>query len=468
MHKLLSILTLLMVCSTGYATELSFMVMSDMHVLDTTLFKESKSLTAAIQSEPKLIEHSAELFDSAVAIVLRRQPDLLFVTGDMTKDGEYKSHQYVRTGLQRIRKSGTQIYVIPGNHDMSNPHSYQYTGDKKKKVKNLKEKDFATFYRDFGYSTAVLKQDSSLNYMVYPSDSLAVLCINSCYANKDSVCYSSGGLTEKDLLWIEQAAAAAQATGRKVILLMHHQIQEHFTAQKLIAARYIANTSEGALPLNSVQNRLTRAGIHVVFTGHFHIQSIQAISTAYGTLYDISTGSTVSYNSPLRYGTISPDGTMHIQSENISTWNDKEMERNHVTADGYVNYLVKKLFPVMQQVKQRCPAFLLKMVNIPATEKAMNTDIKKFFSAPLTKLVNRFSAGNEQDQQPEVILAECQDAFDQYVSSICKNNSLLLAIVRPLMDYTRADISEVFRSMLYNYTDTPSNSYNDHTLCLTL
>ncbi len=249
---------------------------------------------------------------------------------------------------------------------------------------------------------------------------------------------------------------------------MHHQIQEHFTAQKLIATRYIANTSEGALPLSSVQDRLTRAGIHVVFTGHFHIQSIQALSTPCGTLYDISTGSTASYNSPLRYGTIAPDGTMQLWSENINTWNDKEMERNRVTADGYVNYLVKKLFPVMQQIKQRCPSFLLKMINIPASEKAMNTDIKKFFSAPLTKLVNLFSAGNEQEQNPEAILKECQDAFDQYVSSVCKNHPLLLAIARPLMEFTRSEISEVFRSMLYNYTDTPTNSYNDHTLCISL
>lgn len=469
MYKHLFSLCLILLASLNMsAKELSFMVMSDMHVLDTTLLADSKSLATAIKSEPKLIEHSAELFDSAVARVMLHHPDLLFVTGDMTKDGEYKSHQYVRAALERIRRNGTQVYVIPGNHDLSNPNSRQYTGDKKKKVKNLKEQEFSTFYRNFGYSTAVLRQDSSLNYMVYPSDSLAVVCINSCFSNADSVCYSTGGITETDLQWIEQASTAAQLTGRKVILLMHHQIQEHFTAQATIAARYIANTATASPSLSTVQNRLTRAGIHVVFTGHFHIHSIQAMSTPGGTLYDISTGSTSSYNSPLRYGTISDSGVLQLYSENIEIYDELKMQRNQVTADGYVNYLVKKLYPAMQQLKQRSPAFLLKMVNIPNSEKAMNTDIKKYFSAPLTKLVNSLSSGNEQSKNPDVVLSECMTAFDQYMSSVCRNNPLLLAILKPLLDFPRSEISEVFRSILYNYTDSPTNTCDDQTICILL
>ena len=76
------------------AQQVTMMVLSDPHVMDTSLFDVpyGEAFMQAMQRDLKVNESSAQLFDKFVGIVLKERPQLLLVPGDLTKDGEKASH----------------------------------------------------------------------------------------------------------------------------------------------------------------------------------------------------------------------------------------------------------------------------------------------------------------------------------------------------------------------------------------
>ena len=53
--------------------------------------------------------------------VKNKKPDVLIISGDLTSNGEKKSHVDLAEKLKEIEKAGTAIYVVRGNHDVLNP-----------------------------------------------------------------------------------------------------------------------------------------------------------------------------------------------------------------------------------------------------------------------------------------------------------------------------------------------------------
>lgn len=63
------------------------------------------------------------------------KPDLVLITGDLTKDGEQLSHQYVISKLDELRDLGIKTLVIPGNHDRwASGDAVYYDGDETRKA----------------------------------------------------------------------------------------------------------------------------------------------------------------------------------------------------------------------------------------------------------------------------------------------------------------------------------------------
>jgi len=75
-----TLLFLLLTATTMmYADEKNFMVMSDMHVMVNSLWDQNHP--EVFYSDPKMVEHSHELFDLAVQRVIDNAPDFLLVPG---------------------------------------------------------------------------------------------------------------------------------------------------------------------------------------------------------------------------------------------------------------------------------------------------------------------------------------------------------------------------------------------------
>jgi len=59
-------------------------------------------------------------------------------------------------------------------------------------------------------------------------------------------------------------------------------------------------------------------GMRVVFTGQYHAQDVIKSTSAQGTLYDIQTGSTVTYPCPFRLLTLGQDGVLAVNSYQVT------------------------------------------------------------------------------------------------------------------------------------------------------
>ena len=120
MKRVLLLITLLVGiwCGVGAQTQKKIVVLSDPHVMAPSLLvSEGTAWTNYLNRERKMVDNSQQLYDEMMTRIMTTSPDLVLITGDLTKDGEQVSHEYVISKLDELRASGIQVLVIPGNHD---------------------------------------------------------------------------------------------------------------------------------------------------------------------------------------------------------------------------------------------------------------------------------------------------------------------------------------------------------------
>ena len=255
-------------------------VISDPHVISEELAEKPDAWETTVSGSRKLLDYSKEVFDVLMAKFASEKPDILLISGDLTEDGGLKSHNYVADELAKLEAAGVKVYVIPGNHDISKAMS----------TSSFKEK-----YQAFGYDKGSEKDANSLSYACEPVPGLVLIGIDS---------QQNGALPEGTLNWVCTQAEKARQTGKQVIAMMHHPLFPHINGANLFIDTYTVADYE------TVRNRLANAGVKVILTGHFHVtdnaKDWNADKTA--EIYDLNTGSTVSYPCDYRMLTLTLDG----------------------------------------------------------------------------------------------------------------------------------------------------------------
>ena len=95
-------------------------VISDLHVMAPELLvKDGNAFEQYLSRDRKMLRESVEILDTLVTDIIDLKPQLVLVTGDLTKDGERASHLLVANQLQRLVDAGIQVLVVPGNHDIN-------------------------------------------------------------------------------------------------------------------------------------------------------------------------------------------------------------------------------------------------------------------------------------------------------------------------------------------------------------
>ncbi|MGI6222730.1 MAG: metallophosphoesterase family protein [Prevotella sp.] len=277
-------------------SEWKMCVISDVHIMAPELLKaDGKPFQRYLSADRKLLKESTEIMDSVTNRILSEHPKVVLITGDLTKDGERVSHQYlVDHYLSKFRQKGVKVFVIPGNHDVNNPHAMVYDGDKVTRTATVTPAEFATIYGDYGYNRALARDTASLSYVAQLTPHLRLIAIDGCkYEENDfdkNTCVTSGRIKPSTLRFIREQAADAKKAGCKVIAMMHHGVVPHFADQQVLFPEYLVDNYP------AVGKMLHDSGVNVVFTGHFHSQDISRDST----VTDVETGSTVSYPHPYR------------------------------------------------------------------------------------------------------------------------------------------------------------------------
>lgn len=289
-------------------------VMSDLHYLSPDMIADTEDFEHAFNSDRKLLKESSSVLHEMLERVRADKPDILLVSGDLTKDGEQECHAALAKQLQQLQQDvpGLKIYVINGNHDIRNYNAKNFnTADGKAVPATRTEpEDFKRIY-DFVYSDPTVlatftpaegNKAGGLSYVARPVEGLTVIAMDTCRYSSDNTSngddeHETSGAISADLeKWVIEQTAAAKARGDLVIGLEHHGLVPHFDVEPTILPMYLVNGYE------RIAQEYADAGMSAVFTGHMHAVDIAAMTTKAGnTFYDIETGSALTYPCPIRF-----------------------------------------------------------------------------------------------------------------------------------------------------------------------
>ena len=265
-----------------------FAIISDLHI----------ALEHTIWDHPRRF-HLVELSIPALELVLDRishlDLDFLLLPGDLTQHGEPENHRWL---VNRLSQLPYPVYVIPGNHDI--PHKWA-------NETSSGQAEFPKYYEKFGYHL----HQSDYTCELLPGVRLIGLDSNEFDEEGKQLGY--GYLNDRQLEWLADVLATTSEPMRLVTI--HHNVLEHLPDQRnhCLGKRYMLKNSDRLISM------LRDAGIHLIFTGHLHIQDIARS----GDLYEITTGSLVSYPHPYRLVHVEsqPSGKtrVKVQSDRITS-----------------------------------------------------------------------------------------------------------------------------------------------------
>lgn len=341
--------------------ELKICVMSDTHYYPLNYVSDCEDYTTYVNGDPKMLAESGSIFDAAVDIIQKDQPDMVLISGDLTKDGEKQGHQDVVAKLQALEDTGIDVFVINGNHDVYNyTDACTFENDKKESAETVTPTEFRELYANFGYNGQFAaqyytppqgKQAGGLSYTVTYGD-YVILALDSAMYSPDATGMdtnehiTAGRLDEDLMVWAVNQIQAAEAQGKTVIGLMHHGLLPHFENEDRIVHEYVVeNWQESA-------TTLADAGLRYIFTGHMHANDVAEFTTVAGnTIYDLETGSLASWGSPVRTVTLkkgSPldDGTARTRETfTVTSQSVKSIVYQGETIADFAAYTMDKLYP---------------------------------------------------------------------------------------------------------------------------
>ena len=497
---LLTIIMISTLCSPALAArddadkgiDLKIAVMSDTHYLSPHMIKDTSDYTDALNSDRKLLTESSEINLKLLDAVREDKPDILLVSGDLTKDGELEGHKEFSARLQQVQKDvpGMKVYVINGNHDIRNENAKNFNTPDGKAVPatRTQPEDFASVY-DFVYSDSSIvarytppqgKESGQLSYVAEPCKGVTLIALDTC-------CYSADNTSDNDnehetrgemspelVAWATEQIKAAKAKGNHVIGLSHHGFVPHFSMEPDILKMYLIEDYA------SIAAQLADAGLEMIFTGHMHANDIAVMTTKSGnTLYDVETGSNLTYPSPMRFvqlrevsgslvaavntlnhiGPVSYYNAVSGKYETIADVTEYGRERGftadmlNTVAGSFVGSFLNKFVPVENSVSTwingriiaNLQSIITEGVNIPVTDtKTLLDAVNYIYQSHLggeddgdypdwvQAGLNKIKSGEILDQLLSIIK---KHAFGDAASSVKFDNIFTKAVKAGINDY---------------------------------
>lgn len=289
--------------------EFGFAVASDTHYVHpvkqagTTLADEGWVTTFNSESE-SLTNQSGFIIDEFLKECAENPKcQFVLITGDLATHGrDYVSeHEAVAAKFRKFEKeTGKQVYVINGNHDNA-------------KDMPVDHKKFTEIYHEFGYDEALSTDKGTCSYSANLNDEYTLVALDTCDERYRVV--PNNDITRMD--WAVKQIKAAKKQGKKVIMIMHHNLLEHNPFQKLNEKNYVVNTPY------SFAGLLADLGVKLVFSGHTHCNNVKSYTSFLGnTIYDFSMSSLGNFPAEYKYFKVT-DSKISYETKKI----------NHIDAD---------------------------------------------------------------------------------------------------------------------------------------
>lgn len=304
--------------------------LSDTHYLSPDMIKDTADFTEHLNSDRKMFAESDAFLTALLDTIKKDDPDVLLISGDLTKDGEKEGHEALAEKLEALEdETGVQVYITPGNHDLNNSNAMNFNTEDGVAVPagRTTQEDYREIYSELVYNddtvTAVFqpeegKQGGGLSYTARPKDGFTIISIDSARYSADNTesgtdeHETSGNVGPELEAWVLSQIREAKDRGDTVIGLQHHGMVPHFSMEPELLPMYLVNDYE------RLADEYADAGMSYIFTGHMHANDIAEVTTEEGnTLYDIETGSVVTYPSPARSVTLTRTAENGTVTENM-------------------------------------------------------------------------------------------------------------------------------------------------------
>ena len=271
-------------------------VATDLHYLSSSLTDGGAFFTDLVENaDGKNMFYIEEITESFVATMIQEKPEILILSGDLTFNGERQSHLDLEQKLEKIKENGTQILVMPGNHDIDRSSAAGFFGDGYQLVDTVSKEAFAKIYQDYGLQESIDKDDTSLSYLYRARKDFWILML-------DSNSQGTNEISDQTLIWLEEILKDARQQEVKVLAVSHQNLLAHnpyFTEGFLI---------DRAQELEALYQQYA---VVANLSGHIHIQHIED-----NGLPEILTSALPV--SPHHYGMIQFDGkTLDYQAKSI-------------------------------------------------------------------------------------------------------------------------------------------------------
>ena len=317
---------------------MKFAMMSDTHYISRRMITDKTDKELMLQ--PEVTE--------AAVLQAAKDNDVLFITGDLTENGDSFSHEDFSAFLHKVKENGTKVYVIFATHDFhhqkayvrkygetteykSNPWNNPWFDIEKADWRSLVKDEYLSCsdeeiipelipalspeeiwetYREFGPDEAYSVYEPGFSYCLDLDEKTRCLMLNDIFRNEEALQDKSPTYTPSCLRWIKQMYDEAQRDGKYIFICSPHPMLPAVPAHRIGAGKENRNMRSPV-----VGHMLADMGFNLAFTGHSHFCDVGYLkSDSENLLWDITTPSVRFY--PPAYREIELDGENNTVSYN--------------------------------------------------------------------------------------------------------------------------------------------------------
>lgn len=273
------------------ALSFRFAIASDLHIALPHTVPDNKTRFHRTELSIPIFEQVLDYYDQL-------DLDFLLIPGDLTQDGEPENHEWLAS---RLAELPYPVYVVPGNHDVL---------ERNGNTRSIAAAEFPNIYAKFGYTDTNHHSDPNLYYASDLLPDVKLIGLNSIFFDDHGKQHHAGRIDDHQLRWLTQTLDTC--TDKVVMVMVHHNVVEHLPgqSQSSLGRRYMLENAPDLIAL------LQQYGVQLMFTGHLHVQDVASIGPSRNVgdtsatemvnadtsdrLYDITTGSLVTYPHPFR------------------------------------------------------------------------------------------------------------------------------------------------------------------------
>lgn len=440
--------------------DLKFYLITDTHFFKNSLGARGDAYDDFMRFEQKCFAETQSINISVFDWLKNAdEADNVLIAGDLTFNGEKESHLEFIKLLNELKASGKNVYVVTADHDFKKDGDSCFAFDEngRSSPQSTKREELYDLYYEFGFKDALAVDKKHLSYVSQIGEGVRLLALNN-----DGADDGQRRFDEEQIKWIKEQAKKAREDGQIMFAMNHYPL---LPGQPIFSIVPSAVQKES----DAVTTMLADEGVHLVFTGHMHNQSINEKITDRGNkIYDVCTGSIIADPAIIRHVTITSENKAIIKS--IETpdfeWDTKGKSCKQYLSDLFDSMILnmlddmqynperilsrfgargsKGLFPVFKTVGKIINKITLgsvcRLLWIKC-DKSLKHELLKNY---LAELVRGVFEGNQT-------FVEGTPKGDVFISFLKRMNPVFSKINLKTVDGKKADLFDILKNSAGNY-----------------